>query len=218
MALQPTTARTLFVTGLSDRAKELIPQARIVSFDNWDGLSDEARDRLQAADDSSQYLTDEDLSVIAKTVPSTDPSKGSPADAAQLDTIAAVTQLRDQAASVVDEARAGVLDAFPGILDPGGGLYPPVRAEACWRDFWQFLRCITYGIAGQQVQYTSPKGLAAMELLYEELQVPLPAMVKGLEGIKAASLSRFDAGVGEAIAPYFDHLIAQLSAFVKQPS
>ena len=199
------------MTGLTERAKELIPQARIVSFANWDGLSDEARDRLQAADDNSQYLTDEDLAIVAKTVPST----GSDAALEQTDTIAVVTMLRDQAASIVDEARAGVLNAFPGILEPGGGLYPPIRADACWRDFWQFLRCITYGIAGQQVQYTSPKGLAAMELLYEELQVPLPAMVKGLEGIKAASLGRFDAATGEAIAPYFDHLIAQLSAFVK---
>ena len=199
------------MAGLSERAKELIPQARIVSFANWPGLSGEAKSHLQTADDNSQYLTDEELTLIAKTAP----SKDSQAVSAQVDTIAVVKQLRDQAANIVDEARADVLNAFPEILKPGGGLYPPMRAEACWRDFWQFLRCITYGIAGQQVQYTSSKGLSAMELLYEELQVPLPAMVAGLKGIKAASLSRFDADTGEAIAPYFDHLIAQLSAFVK---
>lgn len=199
------------MTGLSERAKELIPQARIVSFANWPELSAEARNHLQTADDNSQYLTDAELTLIAKTAP----SKDSQTAAASLDTIAVVKQLRDQAASIVDEARADVLTAFPDILEPGGGLYPPIRAEACWRDFWQFLRCITYGIAGQQVQYTSSTGLAAMELLYEELQVPLPAMVAGLKGIKAASLSRFDAEIDEAIAPYFDHLIAQLSTFVK---
>ena len=199
------------MTGLSDRAKELIPQARIVSLQHWPGLSHEARLCLQAADDSSQYLTDEDLSIVADSVL----SEGSELSDRSVDTIAVVKQLRDQAPDIVDEARASVLEAFPGILEPGGGLYPPARADACWRDFWQFLRCITYGIAGHQIQYTSPPGLAAMELLYEELKVPLPAMVKGLEGIKAASLKRFDNKTGRAIAPYFDHLIAQLSAFIK---
>lgn len=205
------------MTGLSERAKELIPQARIVSFENWPRLSTEAKDRLQTADDNSQYLTDEELSLVAQTDLS-NLSKGGQTDATQIDTIAVVKQLRDQAANIVDEARADVLTAFPDILKPGGGLYPPMRAEACWRDFWQFLRCITYGIAGQKIQYTSSTGLAAMELLYEELQVPLPAMVAGLKGIKSASLSRFDTKTGEAIAPYFDHLITQLSAFVKRPT
>lgn len=192
---------------LSDRAKQLIPQARIVSFAEWDGVADGVADsaiaRLQTADDEKRYPSDEDLTEIA---------------AVGVDAIAAVKQLRDQAADIVDEARAGVLQTFPGILEPGGGLYPPMRAEACWRDFWHFLRCITYGIAGQQQAYTSPAGLAAMEQLYEELQVPLPAMVEGLKGIKKASLKRFSASAQPALAPYFDHLIAQLSAFLPLPA
>lgn len=192
---------------LSDRAKQLIPQARIVSFAEWDGVADGVADsaiaRLQTADDEKRYPSDEDLRAIA---------------AVGVDAIAAVKQLRDQAADIVDEARAGVLQTFPGILEPGGGLYPPMRAEACWRDFWHFLRCITYGIAGQQQAYTSPAGLAAMEQLYEELQVPLPAMVEGLKGIKKASLKRFSASAQPALAPYFDHLIAQLSAFLPLPA
>ena len=197
------------MTELSERAKALIPKARIVSFASWKGFSSEAIARLQAADDSSQYLTDEDLSVISASVPATDGRSSA------LDLAAVIRQLRDQAADIVDEARADVLSGFPSILEPGGGLYPPMRAEACWRDFWQFLRCITYGIAGQQVQYTSDAGLAAMEQLYEELQVPLPAMVAGIKGLKTASLSRFDSETQGAIAPYFDHLIAQLSNFLR---
>ncbi len=192
---------------LSDRAKQLIPQARIVSFAEWDGVADGVADsaiaRLQTADDEKRYPSDEDLTAIA---------------AVGVDAIAAVKQLRDQAADIVDEARAGVLQTFPGILEPGGGLYPPMRAEACWRDFWHFLRCITYGIASQQQTYTSPEGLAAMEQLYEEPQVPLPAMVEGLKGIKKASLRRFPASAQPALAPYFDHLIAQLSAFLPLPA
>lgn len=188
------------MNGLSERAQQLIPKARIVSFAGWRDVDVDAIALLQAADDSKQYLTDADLAAFADIKPST---------------VRVIQQLRDQAADIVDEARGEVLQAFPGILEPGGGLHPAMRAEACWRDFWHFLRCITYGIAGEQTQYTSTEGLAAMEQLYQELQVPLPAMVEGLKGIKKASLSRFPAETHTALAPYFDHLTERLASFVK---
>ncbi len=194
---------------LSERAKQLIPKARIVSFDGWTAVGDEAIARLQTADDEKHYLSDQDLTLISEATVSTDDAFS----ATPLNPSTVVKQLRDQAADIVDEARAEVLQSFPGILEPGGGLYPPLRAEACWRDFWHFLRCITYGIAGQQQHYTSPAGLAAMQQLYTELSVPLPAMVAGIKGIKKASLSRFPARNHAALAPYFDHLIARLSDF-----
>ena len=198
--------------GLSDRAKALIPKARIMGFDSWTGLSDEAIARLRAADEDRVFLSDADLAMLEKDRHSPDPAMlASGVSATQV-----VTQLRAEAADIVDEARAVVLTAFPGILEPGGGLYPATRAEACWRDFWQFLRCITYGIAGGQHHYTSTVGLEAMEQLYQELKVPLPAMVAGLIGVKKASLRRFPAATHAAIAPYFDHLIARLSTFVKE--
>ncbi len=202
---------------LSDRAKQLIPQARIVSFMGWSMLTHEGIAHIQAADDTRQYLTDEDLAAIAfkpstqPSEPSSEPSPASP----DIDTIAIVKQLRSQAADIVDEARADVLKAFPGILEPGGDLYPTLRGDACWRDFWHFLRCITYGIAGQNRHYTSPPGLEAMKQLYQELQVPLPAMVVGLKGIKQASLKRLPADTHQTLAPYFDHLIDKMMLFVR---
>lgn len=205
------------MNGLSNRAKQLIPKARIVSFANWAEVSPEAIALFQAADDSSQYLTDEDLAIIAQSLAEAQTSasaQGAQGSLSTVDPIAAVKRLRDQAPDIVDEARAAVIQAFPGILEPGGGLYPAMRADACWRDFWQFLRCITYGIAGSSPNYTSAEGLTAMEQLYDELQVPLPAMVEGLKGIKMASLRRFPADAHPVLAPYFDHLISQLSAFV----
>jgi len=181
---------------LSDRAKQLIPKAQIVSFERWQKMPDEALARFRAANEEKRYLTDEDLSAVSASY----------AEIAK--------QLRAQAADIVDEARAGVLQAYPGILEPGGGLYPEMRAEACWRDFWHFLRCITYGIAGEHEYYTSAEGLAAMEQLYEELKVPLSAMVTGLEGIKSASFSRVPEAQHEALAPYFDHLISRMARFL----
>ncbi|MGD1940946.1 MAG: phycobilisome protein [Leptolyngbyaceae cyanobacterium] len=186
---------------LSEKVRELIRNSRIVSFASWDDTySTDVIQCLQTADDESRYLTDEDLSQLQTWVPETAAS------------LAIVRAFRDQASAIVDEARSQVLETFPGITQADGDLYPAERAKACWRDFWHFLRCITYGIAGQRTDYTSPDGLHSMQLLYQELQVPLEAMVVGLEGIKQASLKRLAASTPDA-APYFDHLIHELKQF-----
>ncbi len=187
---------------LTDRIKDLIARARIVSFDTWKSAhSDAAIEIFQAAEASRVYLTDADYHQIATLSPTTS-------------SLIPVSQLlRDRVVEIVDEARAEVLKQFPHISEPGGGLYPPERAEACWRDFWHYLRPITYGIAGGQSEYTSAAGLHSMQLLYQELQVPLDAMSVGLEGIKTASLKRIDADRHTIVSPYFDHLIAQLKSF-----
>jgi hypothetical protein len=184
---------------LSDSVKELIRQARIVGFAGWEGSFDaETIAIFQAADDRREYLTDGELASIVAAVPHL------------VDNAAVVRLLRDRVVEIVDEARAEVMAAFPGITDEGGGLYPAFRAEACWRDFWHFLRCITYGIAGDSQLYTSSAGLAAMNLLYQELQVPLDAMVVGLVGVKSASLHRLDSVQSDRFSPYFDVLIDSL--------
>ncbi len=183
---------------LSPRVKELIVKARIVSFDGWQAqFGEDAIALLQSADDQRVYLDD----AVLNGMPAGDISR----------------HLRDHANAIVDAARAQVLARFPGITEPGGGLYPAVRAEACWRDFWHFLRCITYGIAAQRTDYTSTTGLSYMEQLYQELQVPLDAMVYGLQALKAASKEQL-AQLGltitdEQIEPYFEHLISALSRF-----
>jgi Phycobilisome protein len=187
---------------LSDKVRELIQKSRIVSFATWqDTHPPEALQSFQKADDEGRYLTDADLEQIQQLVPTTA-------------TFRPVVQLlRDRVCEIVDDARASVLVAFPDITQPGGGLYPEARADACWRDFWHFLRCITYGIAGQHTNFTSPEGLGYMQQLYEELQVPLKAMIVGLEGIKTASLKRVSPDQQDMLAPYFDSLIAELRQF-----
>ena len=187
---------------LNEKVRDLIQKARIVSFSTWhDRYAVDVIQRFQVADDERRYLTDEDVYVLQST-------------ASASDSLGAVVQaLRDRASEIVDEARAELLKTFPTITQPGGGLYPPERAEACWRDFWHFLRCITYGVAGQRTDYTSAEGLHYMNLLYQELQVPLDAMVVGLEGVKAASLKRIDPQHHTQLVPCFDQLIDQLRHF-----
>ncbi|NMG06517.1 phycobilisome protein [Brasilonema sp. UFV-L1] len=190
---------------LRQAVKELIQKARIVSFAGWEATHSAAVIPLfQAADDQGRYLSDEDLQQIQTISPQTS------------ELIPVVQLLRDRSSEIVNEAREQVLTTFPDITQPGGGLYPPERAEACWRDFWHFLRCITYGIAGHSTDYTSRTGLESMKELYKELQVPLDAMVVGLENIKIASLKRIDSDQQAACAPYFDHLITQLKSFTKE--
>jgi Phycobilisome protein len=184
----------------SAKVQELITKCRIVSFASWHNSHPIAAIQcLQAADDQGRYLSDQDFQLLQTFAPT--PFLG------------AVKLLRDQATEIVAEARSSLLARFPHISEPGGGLYPPERTQACWRDFWQFLRCITYGIAGARSDYTSQSGLAAMQELYRELRVPLDAMVVGLEAIKAASLKRVPPEQQPSLAPYFDHLIDQLKLF-----
>jgi allophycocyanin-B len=187
---------------LTERAKELIQKSRIVSFQNWEKTyTPEIVAILQQADDESRYLTDEDNEKISQVAPHLAKSLTQ----AQL--------LRDRVTEIVNHARAEVLVAFPQIIEPGGGLYPPMRAEACWRDFWHFLRCITYGIAGQSTNYTSQEGLSYMEELYQELQVPLDAMVLGLKTLKVHSLQQFSEQEAKDLSPYFDRLINRMEQF-----
>ncbi len=187
---------------LSDKAKELIKKSRIVSFTTWqEKYSEQVIDIFQKADDEGRYLSDRDIQQLNKLTPELEES------------LAQAKFLRDNAPDLVGKAREEVIAAFPDITKPGGGLYPPVRAEACWRDFWHFLRCISYGIAGVSIDYTSQKGMSFMEQLYQELQVPLDAMVLGLENLKFYSLQEFAPEKRSDLEPYFEQLINQLKQF-----
>ncbi len=185
---------------LSEKVKELIKQSRIVNC-NWQNYPSSVVEIFQQADNEGRYLTDEDIEQIEAVMPNL--SLG----------LAQGKLLRDNVVDIVSQARAVVLESHPGITEPGGGLYPPMRAEACWRDFWHFLRCISYGISGQRVDYTSDRGLGYMKQLYQELQVPLDAMILGLEQLKVFSLKHFPATQQNDLEPYFNHLIESMGQF-----
>jgi hypothetical protein len=187
---------------LNERARQLIPKARIMNFRSWDDRYDgETIALFQRADDEVRYLNDEDLDTLARSYPELVPA------------LQQARILRDNARNIVDSARQSLLHEFPTIASPGGDLYPPHRADACWRDFWNFLRCITYGIAARQVPYTNPEGLENLRLLYRELEVPFTAMVWGIEALKKFSLARFTPAEQDELEPYFDHLIQALQRF-----
>lgn len=186
---------------LSEKAKELIKKSRIVSFSSWHHHPSKVVAIFQQADDEDRYLTDEEMARIAEIAPSLQHS------------LKQARLLQDNATEIIDRARAEIEAAYPHISEPGGGLYPPIRAKACWRDFWHFLRCISYGIAGQSTDYTSDRGLVYMEELYREMQVPLDAMVLGLKNLKVYALQQFEPNEARDLVPYFDHLIKRMAQF-----
>ena len=166
--------------GLTEKAKQLIPKSRIVSFKSWEEvIPTDIIQLFQIADDEGRYLTDKDLNLLKSSLK------------LPIFSIEAASLLGEHTAEIVDEARGKVLATYPDITAKGGDLYPPARAEACWRDFWHFLRTISYGVASKNDNFTSADGLENMKLLYEELKVPLPAMVVGLENLKVYGLSYF---------------------------
>ncbi|WP_338461873.1 phycobilisome protein [Synechococcus elongatus IITB7] len=174
---------------LSDRARQLLPQARLTHFQSWQAeIPAELLMRFQAAEDEQRFLSDADLVAIALAcLPNANPT--------------AARFLRDDAEELIAIARADLLDRFPGITEPGGGLYPEVRSQSCWRDCWQFLRCLSYGVAAGRADYATPAGFEALAVVYKELEVPIAAMQQAIETLLGVALKRFPPEVQAQLQP-----------------
>ena len=186
---------------LSARALALIPKARILGLPGDPRLSAAQRTIFAEADELRRQLLPDELDNLS----------GNPRSAARL-----VGILQPEAEALVARARSQLLEEQPELIQAGGGLYPPFRAAACWRDLWQFLRCVLYGAASGIVDFTSPRGIQAMELLYQELHVPLGAMVRGLELLKQHTMTicPIHQPTGDTVVACFDHLIGSLRGFL----
>lgn len=103
---------------------------------------------------------------------------------------------------LVREAQLAVEVSFPGIALPGGALYPEFRAKACWRDLRCFLA--TAGAVAYVGGEVRTEGIEALREVYDELSVPLPAMVVALRtlavGIRSHGLSDKAAAVLDLLA------------------
>ena len=185
---------------LSTRALALIPKARILGLPGDPRLSATQRAIFAEADELRRQLLPDELNHLS----------GNPHSAARL-----VGVLQPEAEALVARARNQLLEEQPQLIQAGGGLYPPFRAAACWRDLWQFLRCVLYGAASGVVDFTAPRGVQALELLYQELHVPLGAMVRGLELLKQHTMTRcpHQPPTNETVVACFDHLIGSLRGF-----
>ena len=177
--------------------KTLVQTAQVQGLSINQELPHATRSILERADQARRQLTADELATICQLSGIDGSLPGS------------LIQRSDQ---LVNQARSHLLETQPHLVQPGGALHPQDRAEACWRDCWNFLRVITYAVACNQSRFTSPYGMAALRELYMRMNVPIEGMNVALCQLKELALE----GVSrpndrQLVNDCFQHLHAELN-------
>ncbi len=177
--------------------KTLVQFAQVQGLSINKDLPQPTRSILERADQARRQLTADELATICQLSGIDGSLPGS------------LIQRSDQ---LVNQARSHLLETQPHLVQPGGALHPQDRAEACWRDCWNFLRVITYAVACNQSRFTSPYGMAALRELYMRMNVPIEGMNVALCQLKELALE----GVSrpndrQLVNDCFQHLHAELN-------
>ena len=177
--------------------KTLVQTAQVQGLSINQELPQATRSILERADQAQRQLTSDELSTICQ-VSGID---GSLAD-----------NLIQRSDHLVNQARAHLLETQPHLVQPGGALHPEDRADACWRDCWNFLRVITYAVACNQSCFTNPSGMAALRELYRRMNVPIEGMNIALGQLKEKALEGVSrSNDRQLIRDCFQHLHAELN-------
>ena len=177
--------------------RTLIRNAQVQGLSTNSALPQTTRALISRADQAHRQLTHAELTVICQGSGVDDSLPG---------------HLLNRADLMVDQARAHLLETQPQLVQPGGALFPGERAEACWRDCWNFLRVIIYAVACNQSDFTSPAGMDALRELYRRMNVPTDGMniaLDQLNGLALDGVSR--TGDRQLISACFQHLKDQLN-------
>ena len=177
--------------------KTLVQTAQVQGLSLNQDLPQATRSILERADQAQRQLTSEELTTICQV---------SGIDVSLADNL---IQRSDQ---LVNQARAHLIATQPHLVQPGGALHPEDRAEACWRDCWNFLRVITYAVACNQSCFTNPSGMAALRELYRRMNVPIEGMNIALGQLKEKALEGVSrSNDRQLINDCFQHLRDQLN-------
>ena len=177
--------------------KTLVQTAQVQGLSINQELPQATRSILERADQAQRQLSSDELTTICQD---------SGIDGSLADNL---IQRSDQ---LVNQARAHLIATQPHLVQPGGALHPEDRAEACWRDCWNFLRVITYAVACNQSCFTNPSGMAALRELYRRMNVPLEGMNIGLDQLKELALEGvLRSNNRQLISDCFQHLRAELN-------
>jgi len=175
----------------------LVRSAQVQGLSNDGCVPHHVRQILDAADQTRRHLTGEELLSICA-------SSGQDPSLPQ--------RLQTQADDLVHQARRHLLEQQPHLVQPGGALFPSERAEACWRDCWNFLRVITYAVACKRSDFTNPGGMAALRELYRVMNVPTEGLNIALHQLKVLALQGMNQEADRAlISDCFQHLGEQLN-------
>ena len=177
--------------------KTLVQTAQVQGLSRNQDLPQATRSILERADQAQRQLTSAELATICR-VSGIDQSLPE-----------SLIQWTDQ---LVNQARAHLLETQPHLVQPGGALHPQDRAEACWRDCWNFLRVIIYAVACNQYCFTKPSGMAALRELYRRMNVPIEGMNIALAQLKKLALEGISrSNDRQLISDCFQHLRDQLN-------
>ena len=177
--------------------KTLVQTAQVQGLSTNQDLPQTTRSILERADQAQRQLTPDELVTICQGSGTDDSLPGS------------LIQRSDQ---LVNQARGHLLETQPHLVQPGGALHPQERAEACWRDCWNFLRVIIYAVACNQSCFTNPSGMAALRELYRRMNVPIEGMNIALGQLKELALEGVSrSNDRQLISGCFQHLRDQLN-------
>ena len=177
--------------------KTLVQTAQVQGLSLNQHLPQATRRILERADQAQRQLSSDELTTICQV---------SGIDVSLADNL---IQRSDQ---LVNQARAHLIATQPHLVQPGGALHPEDRAEACWRDCWNFLRVITYAVACNQSCFTNPSGMAALRELYRRMNVPIEGMNIALGQLKEKALEGVSrSNDRQLINDCFQHLRDQLN-------
>ena len=177
--------------------KTLVQTAQVQGLSLNQDLPQATRSILERADQAQRQLSSDELTTICQV---------SGIDVSLADNL---IQRSDQ---LVNQARAHLIATQPHLVQPGGALHPEDRAEACWRDCWNFLRVITYAVACNQSCFTNPSGMAALRELYRRMNVPIEGMNIALGQLKEKALGGVSrSNDRQLINDCFQHLRDQLN-------
>ena len=177
--------------------KTLVQTAQVQGLSLNQDLPQATRSILERADQAQRQLSSDELTTICQV---------SGIDISLADNL---IQRSDQ---LVNQARAHLIATQPHLVQPGGALHPEDRAEACWRDCWNFLRVITYAVACNQSCFTNPSGMAALRELYRRMNVPIEGMNIALGQLKEKALEGVSrSNDRQLINDCFQHLRDQLN-------
>ena len=175
----------------------LVQTAQVQGLSLNQDLPQATRSILERADQAQRQLTNAELATICQ---------GSGIDQSLPGSL---IQRSDQ---LVNQARAQLLANQPHLVQPGGALHPQERADACWRDCWNFLRVIIYAVACNQSCFTNASGMAALRELYRRMNVPIEGMNIALIQLKKHALEGGSrSNDRQLISDCFQHLRDQLN-------
>ena len=177
--------------------KTLVQDAQVQGLSKSEALPQATRAILERADQGQRLLTPDELASICQSsgVDCTLPGN-----------------LTTRPNDLVNQARGHLLKTQPQLVQPGGALHPQDRAEACWRDCWNFLRVIIYAVTCNQSRFTNPSGMAALRELYRRMNVPLEGMNIALDQLKELALEGvLRSNDRQLISDCFQHLRAELN-------